>query len=41
MELIKGQHHPHDVGEFIRLLKVLVKDSAKTLQKSYERQKAG
>jgi len=41
IELIKSQHHPHDVGEFIRHLKILVKDSAKKLQMSNERQKAG
>jgi len=41
IELIKSQHHPDDVGEFIRHLKVLVKDSAKKLHMSNERQKAG
>jgi len=41
IELIKSQHHPDDVGEFIRHLKILVKDSAKKLQTSNERQKAG
>jgi len=41
IELIKSQHHPDDVGEFFRHLKILVKDSAKKLQTSNERQKAG
>jgi len=41
IELIKNQHHPDDVGEFIRHLKTLVQDSAKKLQMSNERQKAG
>jgi len=41
IELIKSQHHPDDVGELIRHLKILVKDSAKKLQTSNERQKAG
>ena len=41
IELIKSQHYPHDVGEFIRHLKILVKDSAKKLQTSNGRQKAG
>jgi len=41
IELIKSQHHPDDVGEFIRHLKILVKDSAKKMQMSNECQKAG
>jgi len=41
IELIKSQHHPDDVGEFIHHLKILVKDSAKKLQTSNECQKAG
>jgi len=41
IELIKSQHHPDDVGEFIRHLKILVKDLAKKLQTSNECQKAG
>jgi len=41
IELIKSQHHPDDVGEFIRHLQILVKDSAKKLQTSNEHQKAG
>jgi len=40
IELIKSHHHPDDVGEFIRHLKILVKDSPKKLQASNERQKA-
>jgi len=40
-ELIKSQYHPDDVGEFIRHLKILVKDLAKELQTSNKRQKAG
>jgi len=40
IELIKSQHHPDDVGEFIRHLKILVNDSAKKLQTSNEPQKA-
>jgi len=41
IELIKSQHHPDDVAEFIRHLKILVNDSAKKLQTSNERQKTG
>jgi len=41
IKLIKSEHHPDDVGESIRHLKILVKDSAKKLQTSNERQKAG
>jgi len=41
IELIKSQHHPDDVPEFIRHLKILVKDSAKKRQKSNDHQKAG
>ena len=41
IELIKSQHHPDDVEEFIRHLKVLVQDSAKKWLTSNERQKAG
>ena len=41
IEVIKSQHHPDDVGEFIRHLKILVKDSAKKLQTLNECQKAG
>jgi len=41
IELIKSQHHPDDVGEFIHPLNLLVKDSAKKLQTSNEHQKAG
>jgi len=40
IELMKSHHHSDDVGEFIRHLKVLVKDSAKKLRTSNERQKA-
>jgi len=41
IELIKSQQYPDDVGEFICHLKVLIKDSAKKLQTSNERQKSG
>jgi len=41
IELLKSQHHPEDVGEFIRHLKILVKDSAKKPHTSNERQKGG
>jgi len=41
IELIKSQDHPDDVGEFIHHLNILVKDSAKKLQTSNERHKAG
>jgi len=40
IELIKCQHHPDDVGEFIRHLKILVQDSAKKLQTPNEHHKA-
>jgi len=40
IELIKRQHHTDDVWELIRHLKILVKDSAKKLQTSNERQRA-
>jgi hypothetical protein len=40
IELIKRQHHADDVWELIRHLKILVKDSAKKLQTSNERQRA-
>ena len=41
IELIKCQYHPDDVEEFIRHLKILVKDSTKKLQTSNECHKAG
>jgi hypothetical protein len=41
IELIQTQHHREDVLELIRHLKILVKDSAKKLQTSNERQQAG
>jgi len=41
IEYIKSQRHPDDVGEFIHHLNILVKDSAKKMQTSNERQKAG
>ena len=41
IEVIKSQHHPDDVAEFIRHLKIVVKDSAKKLRTSNERQKPG
>jgi len=41
IELIKSHHYPDDVREFIRHLKILVKDSAKKRQTSNQRQKAG
>jgi len=37
---MKRQHHADDVWELIRPLKILVKDSAKKLQTSNERQRA-
>jgi len=40
IELIKSQYHPDDVREFIPHLKILVKDLAKKLQTSNDRQKA-
>jgi len=40
IELIKSQHPLDDVGEFIRTLKILVKDSVKKLRRSNEREKA-
>jgi len=40
IEPIKSQYHPADEGEFIPHLKILVKDSAKKLEMSNERQKA-
>jgi len=39
IELIKSQRHAEDVGEVIRYLKILVKDSAKKLQTLNEHQK--
>jgi len=40
IELIKRQHHADDVWELLWHLKILVKDSAKKLQTSNERQRA-
>jgi len=41
IELITSQHHPDEVTEFIRRLKILIKDLAKKLQTSNELQEAG
>ena len=40
IELIKYKYHADDVWELIRHLKILIKDSAKKLQTSNERQRA-
>ena len=40
LELIKREYHADDVWELIRHLKILVKDSAKKLQTSNQRQRA-
>jgi len=40
IQLIKSQHDTEDFGELIHHLKILVKDSAKKLKTSNERQKA-
>jgi len=41
IELIKRQHHADDLLELNRHLKILVRDSAKKLQMTKERQRAG
>jgi len=40
IELIKQEHHAHDIWELIRHLKILVKDLAKQLPTSNEGQRA-
>ena len=39
VELVEAEHRADDVGELLRHLRILVKDSAKKLQASQERHK--